>query len=283
MAPKPGLHKQVSSIFEGVKVPDGIASGPFAQPQGQPAAAAQTPAQTPTAAPDATRPASATPGAANSGTGTHVPNLPTAPAAPAGGTAKSPVGRPKPAEPAKAKPAPQTQPVRKPAAPQSLGGRIKAAWQGKNRDPEAARQKKMMFLVGVLAVVFLGVLVFSLKGPSKAAAKPASPDKADASEVTPPRGEIAWKRPQPWPDDLRDPMQMKAPAPAPQGDSTPQADTSKFIVRGIVQGAERNSAIVSNEIVMEGEEILGARVIKINPDSVEFEMNSQRWVQPFEQ
>ena len=53
-------------------------------------------------------------------------------------------------------------------------------------------------------------------------------------------------------------------------------------VRGIVYSEDNPSAVVSNEIVHEGDEIAGATVVKIHKDRVEFEMNGKTWTQKVE-
>lgn len=53
-------------------------------------------------------------------------------------------------------------------------------------------------------------------------------------------------------------------------------ETSKLIVKGILSDRDNPSAIVNNQIVHEGDNISGATVIKINRDSVEFEVR-RRW------
>jgi len=71
---------------------------------------------------------------------------------------------------------------------------------------------------------------------------------------------------------LRDPMQFGSA-------NTTQAEHSKLIVKGIVYSEDNPSAVVANKIVHEGDEVLGVTIVKINKDSVEFEMNDKRWTQ----
>jgi type II secretory pathway component PulC len=83
---------------------------------------------------------------------------------------------------------------------------------------------------------------------------------------------IDWQIPTPYPATLRDPMQF--------GSATAtQAGTGRLTVKGIVLSGDKSSAIIDNQIVREGEEILGATVVKINKDSVEFEKNGKSWKQ----
>jgi len=66
--------------------------------------------------------------------------------------------------------------------------------------------------------------------------------------------------------------------------ATVQTDTGtrtfvKLIVKGILYTEDSQSAVIGNHIVHEGEEIQGVTVVKISKDSVEFEMDGKRWTQ----
>jgi type II secretory pathway component PulC len=60
------------------------------------------------------------------------------------------------------------------------------------------------------------------------------------------------------------------------------AETGRLVVRGIAHDENEPYAIIGTQIVKKGERILGAAVIRINQDSVEFEMNGRRWIQKVE-
>ena len=64
--------------------------------------------------------------------------------------------------------------------------------------------------------------------------------------------------------------------------TTDTVKTSKLVVKGIVYSDDDPSAVVGNRIVHEGDEIMGARVVKINRDSVVFEMDGKEWTQQVE-
>jgi len=51
-----------------------------------------------------------------------------------------------------------------------------------------------------------------------------------------------------------------------------------LIVKGVVI-SDNPSAVIGNSIVHEGETIMGATVIRINQDSVEFEADGKKWTQ----
>jgi len=60
---------------------------------------------------------------------------------------------------------------------------------------------------------------------------------------------------------------------------TAEDETGKLIVKGILYTEDNPSAVIGNKIVREGDEVLGATIIKINENSVEFEINGKKWVQ----
>jgi len=89
--------------------------------------------------------------------------------------------------------------------------------------------------------------------------------------------QIDWKIPEPYPATLRDPMQL-----GPIVTGTNQAETrelGQLIIKSILYSEDNSSAIISNSIVHEGDQIQGASITKINKDSVEFEMNGKKWSQ----
>ena len=89
--------------------------------------------------------------------------------------------------------------------------------------------------------------------------------------------QIDWVIPEPYPTTLRDPMQI-----GPVVSGTNQAESRelvKIIVKSILYSEDNPSAIISNRIVHEDDQIQGASIAKINKDSVEFEMNGKKWSQ----
>jgi len=136
---------------------------------------------------------------------------------------------------------------------------------------DAGRQKKMLILIPILFIVLIFVLVQVLgtsprnvKGDVKNASAKASTAGADNG--------IHWQIPEPYPTTLRDPMQFGSTA-------TAQTEAGKLIVKGIFYSEDKPSAAIDNQIVHEGDKILGATIIKINKDNVEFEVNGKRWTQ----
>jgi type II secretory pathway component PulC len=182
-----------------------------------------------------------------------------------------------PAEPAR--PAPpkivKRETVKKPAA-KVAGQRPWEKITGKLLTPKAGvsagRQKAMVILIPVLFIVMIFVLTRVFSTPSPVAAQPAHTGPTGSASGS---KEIEWEVPELYPTGLRDPMQIGS-------TGTVQVKTSELVVKGIVYSEDNPSAVVSNEIVHEGEEVMGARVVKINSDSVVFEMDGMEWTQKVE-
>jgi len=134
----------------------------------------------------------------------------------------------------------------------------------------ATRQKAMMVLMPVLFVVLVLVLVKVFSAPSRTIAEPG--EVKPANTIVASVYEIDWEVPAPYPATYRDPMQ---PGPT----ITARTDTGRLTVRSIVYSEDNPSAVIGSRIVHEGEEVLGATVVEINRDSVEFEAGEKRWKQ----
>ena len=133
-----------------------------------------------------------------------------------------------------------------------------------------ARQKTMLVSVPVLFIVLLFVFirVFSVPSGKRAAIAGVGPSGAVAASGA----RISWQVPASYPTALRDPMQFGLAA-------TSHAGAGGLIVRGIVHSEDNPTAVISDQIVHEGDKVLGATIVKIDKDSVEFEMNGKSWTQ----
>lgn len=253
---KSGLHKEISTIFNGVPIPkssDGIQPGPTATQQ-----------------------------AGSYGPPSHLMKR----------TAEIPTPiKPSPKNEPKA--APKTAAIEKPklnfdeqftAPATEIITRSRPEWlerlvqsvKEKFFEPKPgvspARQKAMVVLVPVL---FIGMVMAFVKvvgsGPSKTAANTFKPT---GGGVVAAASSITWQPPAPYPTNLRDPMKF-----GPLEPVTEPGQTGDFAVKGIIYSEDNPSAIIGIEIVHVGSKINGATVTKINKDSVEFEMNGKKWTQ----
>jgi hypothetical protein len=67
------------------------------------------------------------------------------------------------------------------------------------------------------------------------------------------------------------------------GEESPEsASSTQLIVRGIVCSEEQQYAIIGTQIVKEGETVLGAKIVQIREEGVEFEKNGETWTQKVE-
>jgi hypothetical protein len=137
---------------------------------------------------------------------------------------------------------------------------------------DVKRQKVMAVLVPILFIILIVAFSWALRTPSRAKASAAvpKPSKAIASS----NNEVDWQIPELYPETLRDPMQFSSLTTTQTG-----VETGRLVIKGIVHSGDKSTAIIDNEIVREGEEILGATVVKINKDSVEFEKKGKTWKQ----
>jgi hypothetical protein len=259
---KRGLHKEITSIFDGVPLPN----NPVPQSPSSPAGGrdvSQRPAQ-----PDKGR--------------LEMPVVTGPPA---------PVDKPKVSEIAKPKtpagPTPKAVPIEKPQGSfvvkssarsffENIVNQITARVLAPKPGVDSGRQKVMVLLVPVLFLVFIVVFVKvlpGLKGGAVAPMPPAPTGVASASSA-----QISWETPEPYPRTLRDPMQFGSTSTS--GGPDDQGGTEvQLIVTGIVYSEDSPTAVIGTKIVREGDDIMGAKVVKINPDSVDFEKDGKRFTQ----
>lgn len=139
------------------------------------------------------------------------------------------------------------------------------------------RQKAMAVLVPFLFVAMILALIKAFSVPSRTKAETGQGTSADTVAAS---YEIDWKIPAPYSATYRDPMRPGS-ATITQTE-TERLETEKITsltVKSIVYSEDSPSVIIGSRIVHEGEKVLGATVVKINKDSVEFEAGGKRWKQ----
>ena len=150
---------------------------------------------------------------------------------------------------------------------QRISGKLFAAKPG----VDANRQKVMIILIPVLFIVFIIVLTRILSGPVPKAAVAQNVSAAKAATAF--TDKVDWQIPAPYLATMRDPMQKGA------GLSVTGAQDGELAVRGILYSQDKPSAVIGSQIIHEGEKVSGATVLKINKDSVEFELDGKKWTQ----
>jgi len=300
---KPGLHKQVSSIFTGVPIPDSSAGGPkppVVSPSKPPAVSSSNPAiPTGPATPKTAAPTN--------------PPAPTLPAAPKpGATANPPAAKPtaptqtmsartalldslapqvanpcqfkqqlhKPTPPAVVKPVTSAKTTRK-----SLVQKIKDKLSASGSAEASGKQKLMVVMVPVLAVVLVLIFVKTLSSPSRSLARTRNAQQATAGSPDFTGGtEVKWDVPAPYSKTLRDPMKVGAfladKVQTVIDAAKEHAEKIKDLeVKGILYSRDNPAAIVGTQIVHQGDVVSGAKVLKITKNTVEFELDGKKWEQ----
>jgi hypothetical protein len=189
--------------------------------------------------------------------------------------------KPKPQQPPPQPP--KETPAKQPKAKTAIKAARQAPWQrtleqvksklfASRSGVSATKQKVTVIAVPVLFIILIFVFVRAFSSPSRkiTGAGTSKLVKAAAAADT----KVEWKIPEPYPTTLRDPMQF-GPATTEAG----QTDTSGLIVKGIVYSKNNPCAVVCDQIVHEGDKILGVVIVKINENSVEFEVNGKKWTQ----
>jgi len=237
-----GLQSQIASIFSGVPIPKKGGSG--SEPPGAPSQAA--------------------------GPEHPQPKTPPAP------SAVTPKFQP-PVEPVREIPPVK---VTAPKVPEPKIGQIPTAPRRKKEKfaaPRAgvssARQKIAVAMIVFLSILLVILLVrpFQKSAPGTAASGTAGQAKAIVSAKTNIR--IDWPVPQKYPENIRDPMILSA-------QQEVIVDIHGVpVAKGVVTSEDRKYAIIGTQMVQEGDTVEGATIIKINPNSVEFEKDGKRWTQ----
>ena len=266
---KAGLHKEISSIFDGVPIPSnqGMARPHLGPPGPQPGQAGY----------DSPRPA---------------PRSPENPQIPGGPQQFRQAGRPGAPAHARAGAAART-------ADQGALRQVAKKLFGPKEGVSAKRQIVMAVLVPVLLVALIIALTRVLGAPSSKSTW--SPQPKPVATVGQAGAEIDWRMPEPYPEGLRDPMQLtaemtaqieaeaiaktQAVAVTPGDTGTTEQQPGKpqeLAVTGILFSQDNPSAVIGTRIAHVGDTIAGATIVKINLTTVEFEKDGKSWTQTLE-
>jgi hypothetical protein len=265
MKQKAGLGKKVSSIFDGVALPNIVRPAEQVPPQ----------------APSANRSAE-TPGQPRS--------MQTAPPMPPKTAAVAVPQAPRTisAQSPQSKTSGQTQPLRHSSSSSSIGAVSGNSWQQSiykiffSGNGEAdARNRKSLAAVGLFSVGLLVALMWSgVFSSSPAGAGNTNSTVATAAASN--EGRIDWTPPEPYPANFRDPMQVGSVSSSKTNGGGSASGFGGFLVKSIVFSADNPTAVINGQIVKVGQTINGATVTKINKDSVEFTANGKSWKQQVE-
>ncbi|MHC4739686.1 MAG: hypothetical protein ACYS9Y_12345 [Planctomycetota bacterium] len=241
-----GLQKRVSSIFSGVPIPK--SSGTLQIPQ-QPASenTGNEPAKPAYTHPEShNSPCAAVPAPQNQ---TDMPS--------------------------ELKPLPNIQPSNYDINKNQIQIRLQNIWETiKDRllapkpGVSTSRQITTVVMIPVLFIIMIVVFTKLFYKPSTKKTEPAASQPISVAVAS--DNKTDWQIPKPYPTGLRDPMQFGSSAAADTGTSGP------IDLKGIAYSEDSPFAIIGSQIVKEGDKIFDATIIKINRDSVEFEINGAR-------
>ncbi|MHC5059508.1 MAG: hypothetical protein ACYTFK_00260 [Planctomycetota bacterium] len=252
---KSGLHRKVSSIFDGVSVPKSGAKGPDQA----------------------------------SGSGIEVPKKDEYSQRQSDFVPKDIPASPRPPRPVTGKPG-------RPVGRSGLGGSNDFNSLGPIQAVSEKRRKTMMVLMVALFIVLVLVLTskFSKNLSKKKAEDSLKPAAATAVAATSfPDAQVDWEVPQEYPKAIRDPMETTWSKDPVTGDwieesvvvvENGQEHTLLDVgiaLRSILWAESGRSIVVGNEILSEGDTILGVTIKKINKDSVEFEKDGVGFLKVF--
>ena len=139
---------------------------------------------------------------------------------------------------------------------------------------KSGKQKAMLLIIPVLAIILLLAVFNAVKKTHRTAVAPAK--KAGAAIASDSR--VNWELPPVIPSNLRDPMLFGTISVTTAGKDSAQGP----LVKGIVYSDDNPCAVVGDRIVSAGDVVAGAKVEKINRDSVEFSMGDKKWTQKVE-
>ncbi len=236
---KSGLHKEISSIFEGVPVPGKREESSGAAP---PERAEQGPARPP--APEPRVPSQ---------------NIPTV--------------KPGPAKQSMMKKAAAARKSGE-SGWRNTWLKIKNKLFKSEPGVDSSRQKLMLILIPILCIALIYVIMPLFRRPKISQSIGVGPTGVAADY----KGEIDWQVPEPYSTTLRDPMLPPLETDV-AGETGIIESGGTLIVKGIVHSRDNPAAVVGTQIVHVGDVVSGASIVKINQDSVEFKINDKKWVQ----
>jgi len=249
---KSGLHKEISSIFDGVPLPAGKGSQQSSS--------------------------------SNSGRTGYVPprsSIPTAPpqqaethpAAPKPQMDTTPVSQ-KPTQPVKeqnvVKEFKKEYKPKKELPLKQTWAQIKSRFFESGDSEGPAREKVMVVLIPVLVIAMIFMMMRAFSTPESNAAVTIAPSAKETADTGIPKKD--WQIPDLYPSTIRDPMQIAQA-------SIEKIKTGDVVVTGILYSEDKASAVINGSIVCEGEEIFGITVIRIDSRNVTFQKGDKTWTQ----
>jgi hypothetical protein len=158
----------------------------------------------------------------------------------------------------------------------SLRQRIKDKLSASKPVTGSARQKATAAMIPILALVFIFVLRQVFGAPPSKTEGSVKNDTPEIVTATGSSNEIDWKIPSPFPIAIRDPIKMNS-SYNEQNEAVEPEKIEELDINGILYSKDNPSVLIGSHIAHEGEKISGVTIVKINQNSVEFEINGKKW------
>jgi hypothetical protein len=166
----------------------------------------------------------------------------------------------------------------KKAAKSSQWQQVKNTFFAPKPGTSPTKQKATAALIPVLAFVFIFVLRQVFWTAPRRIEGALENDKPGAAATINTSNEIDWQIPALFPSSLRDPMKLNS-SENEQSDEEEPVEIIELNINGILHSEDNPSVLIDDRIMHEGEKISGVTIVKINKNSIEFEMNGTKWEQ----
>ncbi len=270
-----GLHKEITSIFDGVPMPKGDGAnqpnrGPDPKENDRQSGGADSAKErynapvVPKLPPPAPTQAAVAPKLSRKSQSQHVPQMPQA----------------KPVEKA-----PVEAVVIEASGGPGLLDKIREFAVGlfaSGPGSDSSQKKKMILLIPAVIVVLVIVYTRLFSGPTGTIPVVPTTSTSTPGLVS---AEINWQEPDLYPDSLRDPMRVALVRNSSNTTNSTNGEGSETIENEpqldlrVIMWSDNPSVMIGKEILHEGEEFNGIKILKINQHSIEFEKDGKKYEQ----
>ena len=146
---------------------------------------------------------------------------------------------------------------------------------------DSSQKKKMALLVPAVIVVLVIVYTRLFSGPTGTIPVPPTVSNSNAVLLS---SEINWQEPDVYPDSLRDPMRaalVRNPLTKNVDVEDPENPVENEVQLDlrVIMWSDNPSVLIGKDILHEGEEFNGVKILKINQHSIEFEKDGKKYEQ----
>jgi len=153
-------------------------------------------------------------------------------------------------------------------------------------------RRKVMFVLTPLLFIIMIIVVtnaFTPKSTKRLIRNRLTGTTTTRTDIKQSSDQIKWQSPPPYPEVIRDPMVIPGYKPNPRKKISPKGRGAGFLnkdgtvainieIKSIFHyGKDNRSIVVGDEILYEGDTVHGAKILKINKNSVEFERDDKKF------